>query len=181
MRTPVRELYVRTLGSDGPASSSQAPPAQHCFDPGVSSRGTERQKIDRQHLVTTKEGEKVIMNQLLSSREFNRNMKDLIARLFYTKDPQTDQTRTTDHWVQTPTHWIHGAHNVMILDGSYLSYTVGQSNDSFICFSVTTKPQCCLPRCVTLTGELRTNDLSLNNFTEAAQSSFVVPAPSREA
>ena len=49
----------------------------------VSSRGTERQKIDRQHLVTTKEGEKVIMNQLRSSREFNRNMKDLIARLFY--------------------------------------------------------------------------------------------------
>ena len=33
-------------------------------------------------------------------------MKDLIVRLFYTKDPQTDQTRTTDYWAQTPTHWI---------------------------------------------------------------------------
>ena len=64
------------------------------------------QKIDRKHMVTTKEGEKVIMNQLRSIREFNRSMKDLIVRLFYTVDSQTGQTRTTDHWVQTPTHWI---------------------------------------------------------------------------
>ena len=33
-------------------------------------------------------------------------MKDLLVQLFYTVDSQTGQTRTTDHWVQTPTHWI---------------------------------------------------------------------------
>ena len=101
--------------SDVP-SSSQAPPAQPIVsNPGVSSRGTEvqiepPQTIDRKHMVTTKEGEKVIMNQLRSIREFNRSMKDLIVRLFYTVDSQTGQTRTTDHWVQTPTHWIRMVH-----------------------------------------------------------------------
>ena len=56
--------------SDAPSSSHQAPPAQPIVsNPGVSSRGTEMQieppqKIDRKHMVTTKEGEKVIMNQL---------------------------------------------------------------------------------------------------------------------
>ena len=49
------------------------------------------QTIDRKHMVTTKEGEKVIMNQLRSIREFNRSMKDLIVRLFYTVDSQTGQ------------------------------------------------------------------------------------------
>ena len=101
--------------SDVP-SSSQAPPAPPIVsNPGVSSRGTEvqiepPQTIDRKHMVTTKEGEKVIMNQLRSIREFNRSMKDLIVRLFYTVDSQTAQTRTTDHWVQTPTHWIRMVH-----------------------------------------------------------------------
>ena len=33
-----------------------------------------------------------------------------MCRLFYTKDPQTDQTRTTDHWVQTPGYWIRMVH-----------------------------------------------------------------------
>ena len=71
--------------SDAPSSSHQAPPAQPVVsDPGVSSRGTEAQieppqKIDRKHMVTTKEGEKVIMNQLRSIREFNHSMKDLIV------------------------------------------------------------------------------------------------------
>ena len=102
--------------SDAPSSSHQAPPAQPIVsNPGVSSRGTETQieppqKIDRKHTVTTKEGEKVIMNQLRSIREFNRSMKDLIVRLFYTVDSQTGQARTTDHWVQTPTHWIRMVH-----------------------------------------------------------------------
>ena len=50
------------------------------------------QKIDCEHMVTTKEGEKVIMNQLRSIREFNRSMKDLIVRLFYTVDSQTPNT-----------------------------------------------------------------------------------------
>ncbi|OLQ00764.1 hypothetical protein AK812_SmicGene16545 [Symbiodinium microadriaticum] len=102
--------------SDVPSSSHEAPPAQPIVsNPGVSSRGTEMQieppqKIDRKHMVTTKEGEKVIMNQLRSIREFNRSMKDLIVRLFYTVDSQTCQARTTDHWVQTPTHWIRMVH-----------------------------------------------------------------------
>ena len=101
--------------SDVP-SSSQAPPAPPIVsNPGVPSRGTEvqiepPQTIDRKHMVTTKEGEKVIMNQLRSIREFNRSMKDLIVRLFYTVDSQTGQIRTTDHWVQTPTHWIRMVH-----------------------------------------------------------------------
>ena len=96
--------------TDNPPSSSRDPPAQPIVsDPGVSSRGTEK-RIDRQHIVTTKEGEKLIMNKLRSLRDFDLDMKDLIVRLFYTKDPQTDQTRTTDHWVQTPGYWIRMVH-----------------------------------------------------------------------
>ncbi len=112
---PKAKTVPKPALSDVP-SSSQAPPAQPIVsNPGVSSRGTEvqiepPQTIDRKHMVTTKEGEKVIMNQLRSIREFNRSMKDLIVRLFYTVDSQTGQTRTTDHWVQTPTHWIRMVH-----------------------------------------------------------------------
>ena len=50
------------------------------------------------------------MIRLRSCREFNRDFKDLIVRLFYTEDPQTGQTRTTDHWVQTPAYWIRMIH-----------------------------------------------------------------------
>ena len=96
--------------TSNPSSSSKAPPARPIVsDPGVSSRGTEK-RIDRQHIVTSKEGEKLIMNKLRSLREFDLDMKDLIVRLFYTKDPQTNQTRTTDHWVQTPGYWIRIFH-----------------------------------------------------------------------
>ena len=106
--------------SDVPSSSHRAPPAQPIVsDPRVSSRGTEMEiepttqpatKLDRQHIVTTKNNEKQIMSQLRSCREFNRDFKDLIVRLFYTEDPQTGQIRTTDHWVQTPAYWIRMVH-----------------------------------------------------------------------